>query len=563
MYKSLEVLLVTGGYFSILFFAAYYAEHRERKGTSIVANPYIYSLSLAVYCTSWTFYGSVGKAAVSGLSFLTIYLGPTLAAALWWIVLRKILTIAKEHRITTIADFIGSRYGNSILLAGIVTVVAAIGITPYLGLQLKAIVRTFSIVSGSGTDNMAAGFVLTLVIALFADIFCVRRHEISEKHDSIVMAIAIESLVKLGAFIALGVYVTWFLFDGFGDILRQAREANLDNLLTLGAPGSVGYVEWTSLIMLSMTAFMFLPRQFHVAVVENYDIDHLSKAVWLFPLYLLLINIFVLPVALGGLLLGEGVGMADTFGLTIPLDQGARSLALFVFLGGFSAASGMIIVESMAISNMVMNSIVNPALWRFNKMKGFSFLILNIKRLIIMGSVLAGYLFAVTVGTSFSLVDLGLISFVAVTIFAPSILFGLYWKRGNRNGALAGTVGGFLVWCYTLIFPAFVTAGIIDNSGLVAGLLSSDFLNPSALFGVKGLDRWSNALFWGLLVNTGFYVLFSLLTSQDEEEERTALAFVDNQPVQSRGGGPEKAPGRGEADPLGHPGDLHCEARPR
>jgi Na+/proline symporter/signal transduction histidine kinase len=528
MFPRWFLLFFTGGYLSVLFLIAYYAERREWRGRSIVSNPYVYSLSLAVYCTSWTFYGSVGKAAVSGLSFLAIYIGPTLAALLWPVVLRKIIGIAKRHRITTIADFIGSRYGNSILLAAIVTVVASVGITPYMGLQIKAIIGTFTIMAGESKGSLGAAWIITFIIALFATIFGVRRQDISEKHEGLVFAIAFESIVKLAAFLAVGLYVTFSLFGGFGDIFQRIEATEFANLLSLGEGAPVGYAQWASLTFLSMMAIIVLPRQFHMAVVENYDPAHVTKAAWLFPLYLLLINIFVLPVAFGGLLLGGSPSGADTFVLSIPLEQGKNFLALFVFIGGFSAASGMIIVESLAISNMVMNNIVSPAIWRFNRMRGFSIILSNVKRIIIMGFVFSGYLFAATVGEYFSLVDMGLISFVAVSIFAPSIIFGLYWKRGNRFGAVAGTVGGFVVWCYTLFLPALVTSGIFEREGVVGRIMRSELLNPHALLGVRGLDEWSHALFWGLLVNVGLYVAFSLFTGQTEEVESKALSFVES-----------------------------------
>ena len=528
MFPRWLLLLFTGGYLSLLFLVAWYAERKKRGGKSLVANPYVYSLSLAVYCTSWTFYGSVGKAAVSGLSFLTIYIGPTLAAVLWPVVLRKIITISRQHRITTIADFIGSRYGNSILLAALVTVVASVGITPYLALQIKAIIGTFTVLAGESRGSLGAAWIITLIIALFATIFGVRRQDISEKHEGLVFAIAFESVMKLVAFLTVGIYVTFFLFGGFGDIVQKIEATQFRNLLSLGEGAPVGYSQWASLIFLSMMAIMFLPRQFHMAVVENYDTEHVRKAAWLFPLYLLLINIFVLPVALGGLLLGGSPHNADTFVLSIPMEQGRNYLALFVFLGGFSAASGMIIVESLAISNMIMNNIVSPAIWRFNRMRGFSVVLSNVKRIVIVSFVFLGYLFAVTVGEYFTLVDMGLISFVAVSIFAPSIIFGLYWKRGNRVGAVAGTIGGFVMWCYTLLLPALATSGIVDRDGIVGRVMRSDHLNPHALLGLRGLDEWSHALFWGLLVNISLYVVFSIFTDQTEAEESQALSFVES-----------------------------------
>ena len=310
-----------------LFLIAHYAEKMEKAGSSIVSNPYVYSLSLAVYCTSWTFYGSVGKAANSGLNFLTIYIGPTLMAALWLVILRKVVYISKENRITTISDFLSSRYGNSLFLSALVTFVIVIGITPYLGLQIKAIMTTFSILSGRPEGSHFAGWLITIILGVFAIFFGARRVDVSERHSGLVFAVAFESAVKLIAFVSVGVFVTFGLFDGFGDILHRVKESQYAMLTTLGNNSNVTFTEWTSLTFLSMMAIMFLPRQFHVSVVENSSLEHIKKAMWLFPLYLFLINIFVLPIAYGGLLLGEPQQGADYFVLSIPLRQGLRGLS--------------------------------------------------------------------------------------------------------------------------------------------------------------------------------------------------------------------------------------------
>lgn len=528
MFKGWLLFIYLLIYLSILFLAAYYAEKREKIGRSIVSNPYVYSLSLAVYCTSWTFYGSVGKAATSGLSFLTIYLGPTLMASLWWVILRKIISIAKENRITTISDFIGSRYGNSIFLAALVTIVAVVGIIPYLGLQLKAIMTTFIILAGQTKGTIGVGWFITLILGIFAIIFGARKLDSSERHEGLIFAIAFESIIKLLAFLTVGIYVTYFLFDGFSHIFELIKDTESGELLFLGGGTSISYTEWGSLLFLSMMAIMFLPRQFHVSVVENSDVSHVSKAMWLFPLYLFLINIFVIPVAFGGLLLGGSSVDADNFVLTIPLGQQEYLLALFVFIGGFSAATGMIIVESLALSTMVMNNLVMPAIYRFHKTSGFPTIILNLKRIIIMGCVFMGYFFAVSVGEFYSLVDIGLKSFEAVTIFAPSILIGLYWKKGNKKGAIAGIVAGFIIWFYTLIIPAFIKAGVLNNEGFISNILQSELFHPHHLFGLRGLDKWTHSLFWGLFFNILCYVGFSIFTRQSGEEESQALLFVES-----------------------------------
>lgn len=516
------------GYLSLLFLTAYLAERREAKGKSLVANPYVYSLSLAVYCTSWTFYGSVGEAATSGLSFLPIYLGPTLISALWAVLLTKVIVIAKRHRITTISDFIGSRYGNSLFLSGLVTVVALVGITPYLGLQMKAIMNTFTILAGEPKGTMVTGWMIALGLGIFAIIFGARRLDSSERHEGLVFAVAFESLVKLIAFVSVGLFVTYGLFNGFGDIFGRIQNSDYRHLLLIGKGSSVSFQEWTSLLFLSMMAVLFLPRQFHVSVVENSDPSHVTKAMWLFPLYLFFINIFVLPIAFGGILLGRAQAEADSFVLTIPMSTGSPYLALLVFIGGFSAASGMIIVESLALSTMVMNTLVTPAIYRFKRIEGFPAMILNIKRIIIIGCVFLGYFFAVFIGRFYSLVEIGLKSFEAVTIFAPSFILGLYWKKGNKNGAIAGILVGFIIWFYTLLLPALIRADVFPSGWSAASLMETDLINPHALFGLTGFDRWSHSLLWGLLFNLFAYVGLSLFTSKREEDEHQAWLFVES-----------------------------------
>jgi PAS domain S-box-containing protein len=526
LFSTWVLLSILLAYLVLLFSVAYFADRKELQGRSLVSNPYVYSLSLAVYCTSWTFYGSVGKAANSGLGFLTIYVGPTLMAALWWIVLRKIVYLSKEHRITTISDFIASRYGKSLFLSALVTLVAVVGITPYLGLQLKAVMTTFSLLSGKPEGSHFAGWFISLMLGVFAVIFGARKLNASERHSGLVFAVAFESAIKLAAFLLVGCFVTYGLFDGFGDILSGIEHSPYAYLTKMGPGSPVSFLEWTSLSFLAMMAILFLPRQFHVAVVENYSPEHIKKAMWLFPLYLFLINVFVLPIAFGGLLLGWTQQDADYFVLSIPLSWGHPTVALIAFIGGFSAATAMIIVESIALSTMVMNSFVMPALWRMNVMKGFPAVILNIKRLIIMGCVFLGYVFAVYIGEFYSLVDMGLKSFEAVTIFAPALLLGLYWKGGNRKGAIAGILAGFGIWIYTLLIPALTRAGILHKGGFLEALFNSRLLNPTALFGLEGLDRWSHSLFWGLFLNLFFFVAVSIFTKQSDTEMRQAMIFV-------------------------------------
>jgi len=404
------IVVASFAYVGLLFAIAYYGDKRADEGRSIIANPYIYVLSLAVYCTSWTFYGSVGRAATSGIGFLPIYLGPTLMAALWWYVMLKIIRISKQNRITSIADFIASRYGKSQTLGGLVTIIAVVGIIPYIALQLKAISNTFSIVLRYPEvvmpDQQSAPlflgdntFYIAMLLAAFTILFGTRHLDATERHEGLVAAIAFESVVKLLAFIAVGLFVTFAMYDGFDDIFSRAGQvAEMSALLTVGGD-SGNYTAWASLTFLSMAAIMFLPRQFQVAVVENVDERHLNKALWLFPLYLLAINIFVLPIAFGGLLhFASGTVDADTFVLTLPIAEQRPWLALFAFIGGLSAATGMVIVETIALSTMVCNDLVMPLLLRMKALRlterrDLSGLLLGIRRGAIVLILVLGYLY--------------------------------------------------------------------------------------------------------------------------------------------------------------------------
>ena len=341
MLNGTIVILVAFAYLGLLFAVAYYADKRADQGRSVIASPYVYSLSLAVYATAWTFYGSVGRAASDGVGFLPIYVGPTLMIALWWVVLRRMLRISKQNRITSLADFIASRYGRSALVGGLVTVIAVIGILPYISLQLKAVSNSFVILMQY--PNLDAGAVVgplrqdtalwvAMILAAFTIVFGTRHLDAAEHHQGMVAAIAFESLVKLVAFVAVGAFVTFGIYNGFGDVFeRAARVPELREMMTPfdGVAGS--YASWLSLTALSMMAILCLPRQFQVAVIENLDEKHLAKAIWLFPLYMLAINVFVLPVAFGGLLrFPGGAADADAFVLALPLSEKREWLALLV-----------------------------------------------------------------------------------------------------------------------------------------------------------------------------------------------------------------------------------------
>ena len=537
--ENLQVTGIAVGYTLLLFLLAWYARRRSDQGKSLVNNPFVYSLSIAVYCTSWTFYGSVGKAATSGIDFLMIYLGPSLVAFSWFYILRRIIRISKENNVSSIADFISLRYGSSQIIGSLVTLIALLGIMPYIALQLKAVVSSFALVSGiqdstlaitSNSSSLAlpTGLILTIILSVFGVIFGARRLPSAERHEGLIAAVAFESLVKLVSLLSVGIFVTWFLFDGFSDILHRFENSFpelFDRLFTLHHAESRGFIPSSTMLVLSMGAILLLPRQFHVMVVENADLKHVSKAMWLFPPYLFLINLFIMPIALGGIVLTGGNAGADYFVISLPLQAGNRPMALLAFLGGLSAAAGMVMVESVAISTMLLNNLFMPIIVRITPKQWFPVLLINLKRLAIFMVVFLGYFYYQAVGDSFMLVNMGLISFLAAMQFLPALLGGLYWPRGNRTGAITGMMFGFFIWFYTLLLPSFFTSNP-DCRLLKDGLFGQALLKPTELFGLTGMDMWTHALFWSMLFNIGAYLICSLLLTQSEQEKEQVRRFI-------------------------------------
>jgi Na+/proline symporter/nitrogen-specific signal transduction histidine kinase len=544
MLSAETIIFVSLWYLGLLFAAAYFGDKRASAGRSIINSPYVYALSLAIYCTAWTFYGSVGRAVQSGPGFLTIYLGPTLTFTLGWFVLRKILRISRIHRITSIADFIASRYGKSETLGGVVTVIAVLGTVPYISLQLKAISTSFLLLTHYPQlflpEHVAkvaffedTAFYVALVMAAFAVLFGTRKVEATERHEGIVAAIALESLVKLLAFLAVGLFVTYGIYNGFDDLFAHARNRpELSAMFTIGShPGA--YTSWTVLVLLSMLAILLLPRQFQVAVIENVSEDHLKKAIWLFPLYMLAINLFVMPVACAGMLQFAGQTVdADTFVLSLPLAHHQPQLTLLVFVGGMSAATGMVIVETIALSTMISNNLVMPLLLHFPTLKlaqrsDFGAWLVAFRHAAIVMIILLGYFYFHLTAEFYPLVAIGLVSFAGVAQFAPSLLGGIFWKGGSKAGALSGLIAGFLVWLYTLVLPSLTDAGLLPQAFIREGPWGLQWLRPFQLFGLRGFDQISHGVFWSLLFNTAAYVGVSLFSRPSALEHTQATMFVD------------------------------------
>lgn len=529
------VLLVALLYVALLFAVAFYGDRRARSGRlGWLQSPVVYTLSISVYCTSWTFYGAVGSAARDGLEFATIYLGPTLVFVGWWVLLRKLVRIGRTQRITSIADMISSRYGKSAGLAALVTLIAVIGAAPYIALQLKAVTVSFHVISNAGPEALIGvpavgpdyrtGFWIAAGMAVFTILFGTRNIDANERHHGVVAAIALEAIVKLVALLAVGILLVFFVAGSPGELFALASPEILHSEEVFGP-------RWVTLTFLSATAIICLPRQFQVTVVELSDERHLRTASWLFPLYLFLITLFVLPIAIGGLSLLPAGSNPDMFVLTLPMWARQDTVALLAFLGGFSSATSMVIVACIALSTMVSNHLIMPIALRFHWVPvGASgeirrFLLVS-RRLSICLMLLLGFLYFRLSGNSDALASIGLISFAGVAQFLPCLIGGLYWRHANAGGAFAGLLAGSLLWAYTLFLPSF-GGGLLSPEDIANGPFGLAMLRPQALFGFDGVDPLVHAMFWSLSLNTLLFVLVSLWREPKPLERLQSTLFVD------------------------------------
>jgi len=518
-------------YTCLLFYIAWFGD-RHSKGTQQALNsPWLYSLTLAVYCTSWTFFGAVGQAANNGWDFLPIYIGPIIVFMLGSPMLFKIITISKQQGITSIADFIASRYGKSQPLAILITLVAIAGTVPYITLQLKAVTLAFDSLTHTQDSHwpIDSALAVALLMAMFAVLFGTRHIDASEHHNGLMLAIGFESLVKLCAFLLVGGFVVWQVFGGVGGLFAELERAPL---LQERFSSDIFDQGFFTQILLAMAAIMCLPRQFHVTVVENRRTLDLHRARWIFSGYLLLFTLFVVPIAMAGLIyLPHQIDNADRYILTLPIHFEQPTLALVTFLGGVSAATGMVIVSSVALSIMVCNELVIPVYLNRARRAGelphqITPLVRNIRRISILMILLLAYLLNGLFAHFDALASIGLLSFAAVAQFAPALVGGLYWKQGHRRGAAFGILAGFTVWCYCLLLPVILPGALVSQLQ-TQGLLGFGLLRPHALFGLEGLDSLSHGVFWSLAVNIFCYVYFSKIARQETIDRSQAILFVD------------------------------------
>ena len=525
------IFVAAFAYLLLLFAVASYGDRKARNAPAGKGRPLVYALSLAIYCTSWTYFGGVGLAAERGLEFTGIYIGPILMFTLGLPVIRRIIALAKSERLTSVADFVAARYGKNPVVAAIVALISLIGAIPYIALQLKAVSSSVSAMVDTSGYGIGAGqnfidlpLLVTLFLACFAIVFGTRHTDATEHQDGLILAIAMESVVKLLALVTAGLYVVFFLFDGPSDLWAKAlANHQVMNALHYQTP----LPRWILLVVLSAFAIIMLPRQFHVTVVENRTEKDLRTAGILFPVYLVAINLFVLPIAIAGILTFAGGGEADLYLLTLPLAADMPALTLITFIGGFSAATAMVIVASVALSIMISNDIVMPVFLRRNLMgrgnsRDVTGTLLNVRRTAIFAVLLLGYGYYRSADMSAGLASLGLLSFAAISQMAPALFGGLLWRQANARGAIAGMTLGFLVWAYLLFLPSL---GGPDNSHVAATVLG--FLFPfTAIFSGPVADPLVNACALSLLVNGVAYVIGSLTRAPKPLERLQAGVFI-------------------------------------
>lgn len=519
-------------YVVVLFSVAFVAERRAAQGRlKFLHRPIVYTLSLSIYCTAWTFYGAVGYAARSGLEFVTIYLGPTLVFIGWWWILRKLVRIGRAQRVTSIADLISSRFGKSNTLGVVVTLMSVASATPYIALQLQSVTLSFGVfaddapefwaLSGQGSTAMWIAVGLTVFTILFGT----RNLDANERHHGVVMAIALEAVVKLVALMAVGVFVVWGLAGGVSEVLARIDASPI-------ADWDLKPGRFAGLLFVSAAAILTLPRMFQVLVVENVDERHLATASWAFPAYLMGMSLFVIPIAVMGLERMPEGSNPDLFVLTLPLAEGQGKLALLAFLGGFSSATSMVIVAAIALATMVSNHIVTPLWLTLRKSPArepgdIRGVILMSRRISIAGVLAMGYTYYSLSGGSEALAAIGLIAFVGAAQVLPALMGGIFWRGATHVGAMAGLLVGFAIWLYCLFLPSVGESGLISASVLAHGPFGIDWLRPRALFGIEGLDPLLHALFWSLLLNTLCFLIFSMASFPPPMERLQGVAFVN------------------------------------
>lgn len=529
------VSLVALLYVALLFWIARRAEvlyHHPDKYPRL--KPWAYSLSLGVYCTSWTYYGAVGSAAGQGWNYLPILIGPVLLWAACFGLLTKLVTVSKRQNVSSIADLLSSRYGKRQRVAVAVTLLVLLATIPYIALQLKAVTLSFNVITGQDPETPIfvqeqASLIVTILMAFFALAFGTRKIDVTEYQPGVVLAVAFESLVKLLALLFAAILaLSWF--EGLPQFL-VAMERHPQLQTTFAFDGlSANFI---TQLLLSFVAAICLPRQFFLGVVQQQTGRDMRLARWVFPAYLLAIAVLIVPIAATGIVVFQNADMnPDTYVLQLPLQAGADWTALLIFIGGFSASTAMIIVATITLGTMISNDVVLPLLIRrrYRRDAGkqdFSDILLTIRRFSVVGVLIGAFFYHLAFTDFAALTSIGLLSFALVVQLAPALLGGLYWKGGHSQGAMWGLAAGVGLWFYTLMLPTLVEGGMLTPRFLAEGPGGISWLRPEALLGVEGMDRLTHGVVFSLLFNALFYVLVSSYSRTRLVDRIQASAYVN------------------------------------
>lgn len=518
MISTFQILTIAFFYVCLLFFIAYYSDKHKPKYISSRRKALVYSFSLAVYCTSWTFYGAVGSASETGWGYLPIYLGPILMYTLGWSFIKRFVEVAHQQNATSVSDFIAARYDKSQTIAAIVTIIAVVATIPYIALQLKAItlgILAFDSGQASSVDQYNNAFYITIILIIYSILFGTRNIEVREHQYGMMNAIAFESIVKLIAFSAVGFFALYQIFDGPIDLYETITTTPRYESLFLS---QFDYENFITQTFLAAGAIFCLPRQFHVSVVEYHQQKDLKYARVIFPVYLLLFSLFIIPIVVAGSqILNSSDVNTDFYVLFLPISQNQSWLSVISFIGGLSAATAMVIVATVTLSTMVSNDLILPNLFKFSRKKikvgdDLNKWILIIRRLSITLLLLGAYIFYRIIDTTQTLASFGLVSFSAVIQFAPAIILGMFWKRSNKKGALAGLILGTGCWLY-FIWPAINGA---------SPLSPGDILTEQSML--------TEAVLFSMLANILAIIIVSLNTSQTLTEKIQSFIYVEQKP---------------------------------
>jgi len=525
-----QLILLLLLYIIVLFVIAQWSQSNTNNAQKVRNSPHTYALSIAVFCTSWTFFGNIGLSTTQGLFPIAVYLGVTMTFVFLTPLLKKMILLKNEFHSTSIADFISVRYRRSQTLAALVSILCVLGIVPYLTIQLKSVITSFQllVVNSDSNNILLENFdvLIVLMMSFFTIIFGVRHLDPTEKHPGMMVALAFESLFKLLALLIASLWICYLLNPGVISLFTLPTSIELQqNMHQLSAQN------WLSFMLLGAIGVIALPKQFHVTIVECGNTDFIDKAKWLCPLYLLVINFFALPVALAGMLQDGSLGSVDLRLLTLPMSNNQVTISILVFLGGFAAATGMIMISSMTLSTMLTNHIVMPIILHTVKLQRLKRRVLQIRWLMVFVVLFLSLFYYRAIGDSELIVKIGTISFIACAQFSPALIGGLIWRSGNLKGAIIGLIAGAIVWFYSSLLPSVIRSGWLDWSILEQKSGFFYWFNPEHFFAIAQASPLTNSLVWSLLINTLLYIGVSLFSNMSDEEHKIANQFVDTQNI--------------------------------